>query len=150
VTRPTGLRIVAVHTIATGATGAADEWVAIANEGPESCFDHDWELGLEGDKANSDLVYRFPLLIPGDDGWWTFDPGEVIFLFTAPGRDHYVPHPSGGRRPQFQFHWGRHEPAWDRPGRKLELREIGGIAVAEPFVLPGTPARAVATAGSRS
>ena len=48
----------------------------------------------------------------------TFDPGEVIFVFTGPGRDRYVATPTGGRRPQFQFHWGRRDLAWDRPARR--------------------------------
>ncbi len=140
-----GLRIVAVHTIANGATGTADEWVAIANDGRQSWFDHDWELCLEHDKPDSDLVYRLPLLIPGDAGWWTFDPGEVIFVFTGEGRDRYVPSPSPGRRPQFQFHWGRSEPAWDRPGRRIVLRSADGTLAAEPFLLPGgVPATAAA------
>lgn len=134
-----GLRIVAVHTLANGAAGPADEWVAIANDGPQHYFDHDWELLVEHERPGSDQIFRFPLLIPGQAGWWTFDPGEVIFVFTGTGRDTYVGQPTGGRRPQFQFHWGRRTAAWDRPGRRLCLQEVDGRQVAEPFLLPAHP-----------
>lgn len=138
-TNPSGLRIVAVHTRANGATGPADEWVAIANDGPEHYFDHDWELCAEHERSGSDLIYRFPLLIAGEAGWWTFEPGEAIFVFTGPGQDTYVAKPTGGRRPQFQFHWGRRTVAWDRPGRRIVLRLADGRPLSEPFALPAPP-----------
>jgi len=149
-TDPSGLRIVAVHTLANGATGPADEWVAISNDGPNRWEDHEWELCVEHERPESDLVYRFPIVMPGDAGWWTFEPGEVIFVFTGRGSDLYVANPTGGRRPQFQFHWGRPAVAWDRPGRRLCLREAGSHDLAaEPFLLPAHP-RAEAAGKARS
>lgn len=150
-THPSGLRIVAVHTLANGATGPADEWVAISNDGPHRYEEHEWELCVEHERPDSDLVFPFPLVLPGDAGWWTFEPGEVIFVFTGRGRDVFVENPTGGRRPQFQLHWGRHEVAWDRPGRQICVRQAGGgELVTDPFPLPAHPRPAAATGEPRT
>lgn len=132
---PSGLRIVAIHNASNGARGANDEWVQIVNDGTEEWECQGWTLGIEGTQDARRHAFRLPLAIP-NDGWWTLDPGESIYVFAGNGVDEYIADPPGGRRPQFHFYWDREAPAWTASGELACLRDSHGALVADPFPIP--------------
>ena len=132
---PSGLRIVAIHNASRGATGADDEWVQIVNDGTERWERHEWQLHMEGVPDRRRSAFRFPLAIP-NGGWWSFDPGESIYVFTGNGVDRYIAHPPDGRRPQFHLYWDLETPQWTAPGGVACLRDSRGTLVADPFPVP--------------
>ncbi len=132
-----GLRIAAIHNASNGATTVDDEWVQIVNAGTQRWESYDWELVAGFGQQLRPDVFHFPIILPGiTGGWWTFDPGESIYVFTGPGVDSYHPHPPDGRRPQFHFFWGLDSMAWTNRGDRAFLRPGVGLPLTEPFPVP--------------
>jgi hypothetical protein len=133
VSRPSGLRIAAVHNRTTGARHVADEWVRIDNDGPLRWPLHEWELVAEATDQAAPRVYRFPTRL-ANSAVWSLEPGESLYVFASEGRDRFVEAP--GRRPQFDFHWDRDARGWDTAGLCVYLRSVDGRFATEQFPIP--------------
>ena len=131
--RPSGLRIAAVHNLATGARHAADEWVLIDNDGPLRWPLHEWELVADTPDRASPCVYPFPTRL-ANTAVWSLEPGESIYVLACQGRDRFEePH---GQRPQFLFHWDLDVRGLDTPGVAVYLRSVDGRFATEPVAIP--------------
>jgi hypothetical protein len=131
--RPSGLRITAVHNRATGARLTADEWVLIDNDGPLRWQLFEWELVAETPDRDRPRVYRFPTRL-ANTAVWSLEPGESIYVFACQGRDRFEePH---GQRPQFQVYWDCDTKGWDGAGLCVYLRSVDGRFATEPFPIP--------------
>jgi hypothetical protein len=109
------------------------------NAGTERWDCREWELVAELRQHTRPDRFHFPTILPhrGEaGGWWSFDPGESIYVFTGRGVDRFCADPPDGRRPQFHFYWNRDAMAWTTSGERIFLREADGSAATEPFVVP--------------
>jgi hypothetical protein len=131
--RPSGLRIAAVHNRATGARITADEWVLIDNDGPLRWPLHEWELVAETPDRARPRVYRFPLRL-ANAAVWSLEPGESLYVFACQGHDRFVE--AHGQRPQFLFYWDCEVSGWDTSGVSVYLRSVDGRFATEQFPIP--------------
>jgi hypothetical protein len=131
--RPSGLRIEAIHNRATGARYTADEWVRIDNDGPLRWPLHEWELVTETPDRDRPRVYRFPTRL-ANTAVWSLEPGESIYVFGCQGRDRFVE--AHAQRPEFQFYWDCDSRGWDTAGVGVYLRSVDGRFATAPFTIP--------------
>jgi len=131
--RPSGLRIAAVHNLATGARHPADEWILIDNDGPLRWQLHEWELVAETPDRARPRVYPFPTRL-ANTAVWSLEPGESIYVFACQGRDRFEE--TRGQRPQFLFYWDCDVRGWDTPGVAVYLRSVDGRFATRPVVIP--------------
>ncbi len=134
-TRPTGLRIIAIHNQKAGSKDVEDEYVTILNDGPQAWDLSGWLVTDETDQQLRPHVYTFPQKLTSGKGW-TFAPGEAIFVITGPGDDKFIASPGTGNRPQFHFHWNRTSFVWNNSGDRVYLRHPDGTFATEPFPIP--------------
>jgi hypothetical protein len=134
VAEPSGLRITRIHNAKQGATNENDEWVLIQNDRQQKWDVRGWRLTDETDRQIEPHIFRFPAALANGQGW-TFDPGEVIYVFTGRGDDVFIGSPSSGRQ-QFHLHWGRNAMVWNNSGDRVYLRNADGTFVTQPFPIP--------------
>jgi hypothetical protein len=134
-TRPTGLRITAIHNQKAGSKDLEDEYVTILNDGTQTWQLSGWLVTDETDQQLRPHEYTFPEKLTGGSGW-TFDPGEAIFVITGRGDDKFIANPGDGMRPQFHFHWNRTSFVWNNSGDRVYLRHPDGTFATEPFPTP--------------
>jgi hypothetical protein len=134
-TEPTGLKILAIHNAPKGAKNENEEWVQIANDGIATWDLRGWLLTDETSQQLRPHIYTFPDSL-GNGRDWSFAPGELIYVFTGTGPDTFIAAPSGGKRPQFHFHWGRNAMVWNNTGDSVYLRNPDGTFATQPLQVP--------------
>lgn len=126
------LRIIRIHTQATGSKHPSEEWVLIINEGDEPWDVAGWILTHERTEQHDGDAFIVPATFP-EGGHWRFDPGERLYLHTGSGHDTFV----RGKPPQFHFYWHRTNFVWTIPGENVYLRSPDGRFATRPFAVPG-------------
>ena len=126
------IRIVELHNNPAGKDTQEklnDEYVEIRNMGDTNVNMSGWTLTDWRPGQQHIHTYEFkPKLSNGT--FWTFEPGECIFLMTGHGLDAFYPS-NNVIPPQFHLYWNKDQFVWNNTGDTACLYNANGRLISQ-------------------